>query len=54
MNIQEQKVKQLEAAIIMRKAEMWQLTCDMQNIKMGIAFQSQQSIKNVTIIMSKI
>jgi len=48
MNIQEQKVKQLETAIILRKAEMWQLTCDMQAIKKQIASRQAEEAQLVS------
>ena len=47
MNIQEQKVKQLEGTIIMKKAEMWQLTSEIQSMKKQIAARQAEEVQLV-------
>ena len=47
MTPQEQRIKQLEAAIIMRKAELWQLTCDIRYIKSQISAKQAEEAQLV-------
>ena len=47
MNIQDQKVKQLEVTIMMKKAEMWQLTSEIQGMKKQIAARQAEEVQLV-------